>query len=342
MINFNKNVRMPNQKDDWAGIRQALFNILRNIGETTVEVSDIVLADGTIIVGNSSGVGQARTMAGDVTITDAGVSAIGAGKVITSKILDAAVTLAKMESRNQATFIGRKAGAGAGVPQELNGADAAAIINGFAPAVFLPAEQGEDGQIGPPGKDGVTGAQGPMGPSIFLTAEDGEDGPVGMMPVDPSQLTQPGFYAHRNGTNQTGVATSPTFTKIKFTTEGWDTGGYFEHDADDSGGATESRFTPKVPGKYLFVGNVSYQSLNNDKAAMAVLRKNGADAFYGVFVSTGGTAAGAGLFHISAIIDMNGSTDYVELFAYHESGGNLTVNGSAVHTYFMGMRLSVQ
>lgn len=45
-------------------------------------VTDLALADGKIIIGGAGGAGAAQTPSGDVTITNAGVTAIGAKKVV--------------------------------------------------------------------------------------------------------------------------------------------------------------------------------------------------------------------------------------------------------------------
>jgi len=52
----------------------------------SVDAAEIAMADGTMLVGNASAIGVAVTMSGDVTITNAGVSAIGAGKVLGSML----------------------------------------------------------------------------------------------------------------------------------------------------------------------------------------------------------------------------------------------------------------
>jgi hypothetical protein len=73
------------------------------------------LADGTILVGNGSGVATAVTPIGDVTITNAGVTAIGTGKVTSAQILDGtiatsdlaagAVTASKVEGLSSGQII---------------------------------------------------------------------------------------------------------------------------------------------------------------------------------------------------------------------------------------------
>lgn len=50
----------------------------------------IILPDGEIIIGNSSGVGQARTMSGDITIGDTGITAISSGVIVDGDINAAA------------------------------------------------------------------------------------------------------------------------------------------------------------------------------------------------------------------------------------------------------------
>lgn len=86
---------------------------------TGVVPADLELAEGSIFVGNAAGeaaaldakgdakllLGNATTvtsvaMSGDVTITNAGVTAIGAGKVLTAMLADNAVTTAKITDAN--------------------------------------------------------------------------------------------------------------------------------------------------------------------------------------------------------------------------------------------------
>lgn len=61
-----------------------------------IAASEITLADGDYLVGNGSGLAQARTMSGDITQTNAGVTAIGALKVLTAMLAANAVTNAKI------------------------------------------------------------------------------------------------------------------------------------------------------------------------------------------------------------------------------------------------------
>lgn len=61
------------------------------------------LANGTVWVGNASNVATAVTLSGDITMTNAGVTAIGAGKVLTAMIANNAVDGTKIAIGSQAT-----------------------------------------------------------------------------------------------------------------------------------------------------------------------------------------------------------------------------------------------
>ena len=58
------------------------------------------LIDGTIFLGDANGDAQEVTISGDVTMDNAGVTAIGASKVVSSMILDGAVTTDKLLDAN--------------------------------------------------------------------------------------------------------------------------------------------------------------------------------------------------------------------------------------------------
>mgnify|MGYP001561260548 CR=1 FL=1 len=55
-------------------------------GNQPVAASSVPLASGKIAIGNASGVGAAQTISGDITVSNAGVAAIGATKVTKSML----------------------------------------------------------------------------------------------------------------------------------------------------------------------------------------------------------------------------------------------------------------
>jgi hypothetical protein len=63
---------------------------IMTLPDVALEVGDLALEDAKIIVGNAAGKAAAVTPTGDVTITNAGATAIGAGKVTSSMLANGA------------------------------------------------------------------------------------------------------------------------------------------------------------------------------------------------------------------------------------------------------------
>jgi len=132
----------------------------------------------------------------------------------------------------------------------------------------------------------------------------------------------PAFSAY-SATTQT--LTSTTTTKIAFNTEEFDTASCFDS-------TTNYRFTPNVAGYYQF--NSSAQFAYTTTTRMRIeLYKNGAlykrltDSAFAMNSITGGS-----------VVYMNGSTDYVEIYATITGTGTLTVNGGTADvTWFNGV-----
>ncbi|QLF72049.1 hypothetical protein FE840_020645 (plasmid) [Peteryoungia desertarenae] len=129
--------------------------------------------------------------------------------------------------------------------------------------------------------------------------------------------SQVAFSVHKNGVNQT--VTANTHTKLTWSTEVFDTNNNFD--------TTTSRFTPTVPGIYYFSAS-AYCYEGSSTACQVSINKNGS----GLFV--GHTTADASFGMVNGIVQMNGTTDYVEAFVYNE-GGTL-VHGNGGWTYFQG------
>ena len=122
----------------------------------------------------------------------------------------------------------------------------------------------------------------------------------------------PSFKAY-NETTQT--LTNDTFTKIVFATELFDTNNCFDN-------STNYRFTPNVAGKYFVFSQLTLNSSANTSLAYcnALIYKNGSSTFDGNLnhrMDFNATAnyTKSNAFTISSIIDMNGSSDYLEIFA---------------------------
>jgi len=130
----------------------------------------------------------------------------------------------------------------------------------------------------------------------------------------------PAFSAYASaGASITGGVAS----KIAINTEEFDTASCYN--------TSTYRFTPNVAGYYFVTGAVRAPSITGEFAT--IIFKNGA--------TTGRQAAGSGTQSViipvcSCIVSMNGSTDYLELYAY--TANTLTYD-SGINTYFQAVLL---
>lgn len=141
--------------------------------------------------------------------------------------------------------------------------------------------------------------------------------------TSPSVLG-PTFSAYADTTTQT-LSTS-TYTKILFQTKEYDTASKF---------TSSTTFTPNVAGYY----QVSSQLLFVPSAPAAlfiVIYKNGSAFKEGCRMYL---ASGSGGPCVSALIYLNGSTDYIEIYALQSSGvsTNLAGGGNAFLNYFQAV-----
>lgn len=106
-----------------------------------------------------------------------------------------------------------------------------------------------------------------------------------------------------------------TFTKVQFQTENFDTNSNFDN-------STNYRFTPTVAGYYYVSELVCFNSLSQN--SFSQILKNGSSVANS---PTGIPWAGISNSQTSAsvLVYMNGSTDYLEVWAYQASGGALNL-----------------
>jgi hypothetical protein len=100
--------------------------------------------------------------------------------------------------------------------------------------------------------------------------------------------------------------TAATFTKIQLQTENFDTANCFDN-------VTNYRFTPNVSGYYQFNGYLTFASAS--VFMQLVFYKNGSSTGFPLQITSSGG-------YINALIYMNGSTDYLEIYGYSASTQN--------------------
>jgi hypothetical protein len=123
----------------------------------------------------------------------------------------------------------------------------------------------------------------------------------------------PAFRAYASSTT---AIPNGALTKVNLATEDFDTGSYF----------ASSRFTPLVAGYYMITGSVDFISATTN--VLAIVFKNGSQS------SLGGI--GDRSSQVSDLVYLNGTTDYVELFAFQSSGASKNLASNVSGTYLCG------
>ena len=134
--------------------------------------------------------------------------------------------------------------------------------------------------------------------------------------------TVPSFSVNRNGTNQT--VTTNSYTKIQFNHKAFDTNSNFD-------AATNYRYTPTIAGKYLITLTVNCS--DSGAECDGYIYKNGS-----VYEVSESYNSAVHMATATAVIDMNGTTDYVEGYAYN--GGGTTLYGASTKTNMSGALLA--
>jgi hypothetical protein len=144
----------------------------------------------------------------------------------------------------------------------------------------------------------------------------------------------PAFMAYLSSAQSISDA---TWTKIQFDTEVLDTDNAYDN-------SSNYRFTPQTAGKYL----VNCYTVPNTGTNTDILRhyqsiyKNGSQAqLYNLDTRDGGGFRVPGISS-SYIINMNGSSDYIEIFVYADSNSGNNANiagGSDEHSFFSAHKI---
>ena len=135
--------------------------------------------------------------------------------------------------------------------------------------------------------------------------------------------TGPAFSAWQS-VQQTGVSAT-TWTKVTLTTELFDTNNNY----------ASSRFTPTVAGYYQISGSVTIVSTTNTHFVFCAIYKNGT-----IYSQASGALGNASFYPqstISTLVYFNGSTDYVEIYAYGSAGGAYNIYNTLENTNFSGV-----
>lgn len=135
------------------------------------------------------------------------------------------------------------------------------------------------------------------------------------------------FYAYKN-TSSTVFDDSP-HVLITFGAEEFDTNSTYD--------TTASRHTPTVAGKYLYTVSVLWQGTTGHIPQIKLCKNGSTTAGNFKYMSHRFTASATNYTAVfSAMFDMNGSTDYMEVYGINDTAGNVTVGNDQGATYFQG------
>lgn len=146
-------------------------------------------------------------------------------------------------------------------------------------------------------------------------------------------ISGPAFRAYKSAAAQT-VSNAVT-TKVVLDAEVFDTASCFNNTASTVGGIPAYAFLPNVAGYYQFNANAYSTASSVLTYNFIQIYKNGAAnqncaAIYPPYSSTSQIGS------LSALIYLNGTTDYVEFYVQVAGSGALAVNEASSYTYFNG------
>lgn len=142
----------------------------------------------------------------------------------------------------------------------------------------------------------------------------------------------PNFRATMSATQIIGVT---TYAKIEFDTETFDSDGDYDP-------TTNFRFTPTVAGKYQVTITAEVQVSNMTDLRLS-LYKNGVTEIQQDKTRPSNGVTSRYNMIVSDIVEMNGTTDYIEAYAYANGTGNPSVQherNSATASWFSAYLLS--
>jgi hypothetical protein len=162
----------------------------------------------------------------------------------------------------------------------------------------------------------------PSNGSVTLAEQDTASNVTVTIPARTASvmLDGPAFSAYQSTAQ---ALTAATTTKIQFQTEEFDTNSNF----------SSSQFTPTVAGYYQINAAIKiYASILSGQAIVCWIFKNGNAYKSNVFRPSVG--ANNASVNASSVVYLNGTTDYLEVYAYSDPGSSGSTG--IEETYFNG------
>ena len=143
-----------------------------------------------------------------------------------------------------------------------------------------------------------------------------------------SNLMYPAFEAYQTSTQ---TLTTLVITKAQLGTERFDTDNCYDN-------STNYRFTPTVAGKYYVYSQIVLYGTSDLDRARTFIYKNGSQYSRGTVDPVNSTPMNQTSVGVSSVINMNGSSDYLEIFVETQGAATLNIpNGT--DSYFGAYRI---
>jgi len=314
-------------------------NSISGVTSITAQVSDITIFGASsgfanITAGNISAAGTITYE--DVTNVDSvgvitarsGIDVTSGNIALSSNGANVAITTAfDFKIRSNTAKFGLHIDNASGTPTlefGIGGAQGADITtNSTGPIVFKP-NNSERLRITHNGEIGIGGANYGTSGQV-LTSQGASSAVQWATPSAGGAAAGNMFLAKMNGGYNT---TNNTDGEIIFQAESFDLGSAYNH--------TNGRFTPNIAGYYFIDASLQFSTNSANNLFESTIWKNGTEQFKNRMWNDGANSE----LHckISGIVTVNGSSDYISIAAWQNSGGNLTVNpGNG--SYFTGFFL---
>ena len=137
----------------------------------------------------------------------------------------------------------------------------------------------------------------------------------------------PAFEAYPSASLSVASGTS---VKVQANTERFDTDSAYDN-------SSNYRFTPQVAGRYFTYCSFTYNLTNGSIGLVAEIRKNGSAVLSSKHEDMPGSNYLTG--YVGGVVQLNGSSDYLEMFTLTSSGSTRTLAADSQRTFFGAYRV---
>ena len=162
------------------------------------------------------------------------------------------------------------------------------------------------------------------GSSTITLGESGDTIALASGASQTLAVNTPAFEAYPSA--DLSVASS-TNVKVQANTERFDTDSAYDN-------STNYRFTPQVAGRYFTYCSGTYNLVNGGIGLVVEIRKNGSAVLSGKIEDSQYSVGNYKTVTCQGVVELNGSSDYLEMFTATTSGNTRTLASDSQRTLF--------